>query len=104
MEHDASYKDLFSHPEMVADLLTGFVAELWVQEVDFATLEKVSGSYVSDDLRTREDDPSTGPSTDSGRSSGQAWCGGCGCATVGCTFTCSWSSSPASTHSWRCGC
>ncbi|PKO16790.1 MAG: transposase, partial [Chloroflexi bacterium HGW-Chloroflexi-1] len=56
MEYDASYKDLFSHPEMVADLLAGFVTEPWVQEVDFTTLEKVSGSYVSDDLRTREDD------------------------------------------------
>ncbi len=41
---------------MVTDLLRGFVPEPWVQEVDFATLEKVSGSYVSDDLRTREDD------------------------------------------------
>ncbi len=56
MEHDAGYKDLFSHPEMVADLLLGFVHEPWVHELDFTTLEKVSGSYVSDDLRTREDD------------------------------------------------
>ncbi len=56
MEYDASYKDLFSHPQMVADLLTGFVPEPWVQELDFSTLEKVGGSYVSDDLRTREDD------------------------------------------------
>jgi len=56
MEHDASYKELFSHPEMVADLLVGFVPEPLVQEVDFTTLEKVGGSYVSDDLRTREDD------------------------------------------------
>ncbi len=56
MQHDASYQDLFSHPEMVADLLRGFVGEPWVQEADFSTLEKVSGSYVSDDLRTREAD------------------------------------------------
>lgn len=56
MHHDASYKDLFSHPEMVADLLRGFVPEPWVAELDFSTLEKVGGSYVSDDLRTREDD------------------------------------------------
>jgi predicted transposase/invertase (TIGR01784 family) len=56
MEHDASYKKLFSHPELVTDLLRGFVHEPWVAEVDFATLEKVSGSYVSDDLREREDD------------------------------------------------
>ena len=41
---------------MVADLLKGFVKEEWVKQCDFATLEKVGGSYVSDDLRDREDD------------------------------------------------
>ncbi len=55
-DSDHSYKLLFSHPEMVADLLRGYVKEEWVQRVDFSTLEKVSGSYVSDDLREREDD------------------------------------------------
>ncbi|MCX6028332.1 MAG: Rpn family recombination-promoting nuclease/putative transposase [Chloroflexi bacterium] len=56
MEHDASYKKLFSYPQMVADLLRGFVHEPWVAEADLGTLEKVSGSYVADDLREREDD------------------------------------------------
>ena len=56
MEHDASYKLLFAHPRMVEDLLRGFIHEAWVREVDFTTLERVSGSYVSDDLRDREDD------------------------------------------------
>jgi predicted transposase/invertase (TIGR01784 family) len=55
-QHDNSYKLLFSHPEMVRDLLTGFVKEAWVEQLDFSTLEKVSGSYVSDELRDREDD------------------------------------------------
>ncbi len=55
-QHDESYKLLFSHPQMVQDLLTGFVPEEWVHEVDFGTLEKVSGSFVADDLRDREDD------------------------------------------------
>lgn len=54
--HDNSYKMLFSYPEMVRDLLTGFVREQWVHELDFTTLEKVSGSYVTDELRDREDD------------------------------------------------
>ena len=54
--HDPSYKLLFSHPQMVRDLLVGFVAEPWVAELDFTTLEQVSGSYVADDLRDREDD------------------------------------------------
>ena len=48
MDHDHSYKLLFSHADMVADLLRGFVHEPWVGEIDFASLEKVSGSYVAD--------------------------------------------------------
>ena len=43
--HDHSYKLLFSHAVMVEDLLRGFVREDWVQAIDFATLEKVPGSY-----------------------------------------------------------
>jgi len=55
-EQDLGYKRLFAQREMVADLLTGFVREPWVDEVQLDTLERVSGSYVSDDLRAREDD------------------------------------------------
>ena len=56
VDHDKGYKLLFSHAQMVEDLLKGFVHEAWVDKLDFSTLEKVSGSYVSDDLREREDD------------------------------------------------
>ena len=54
--HDNAYKHLFSHPQAVRDLLRGFVEEDWVALLDFDTLEKVSGSYITDDLRDREDD------------------------------------------------
>ena len=54
--HDHSYKHLFSHPEMVADLLRGYVREPWVEQLDFTTLTRVNDGYVSDDLREREDD------------------------------------------------
>ncbi|MBV5323557.1 Rpn family recombination-promoting nuclease/putative transposase, partial [bacterium] len=54
--HDSSYKQLFSHPRMVQELLCSFVHEPWVAQLDFSSLEKVSGSFVSDDLRDREDD------------------------------------------------
>ena len=54
--HDNAYKNIFSHPQVVADLLTGFVAQDWVHAVDLGTLDKRSGSYVSDDLRDRQDD------------------------------------------------
>lgn len=56
MEHDNSYKRLFSNPEMVRDLFTGFVDEPWVADIDFDTLEQMSGHYVTDDLRDRADD------------------------------------------------
>lgn len=53
---DGSYKHLFSHPEMVEGLLHDFVQEDWLALIDFSTLEKRGGSYVTDDLRDREDD------------------------------------------------
>jgi len=55
-DHDHSYKQLFSNPELVRDLLRGFVKEEWVEKLDLETLERVNGTYVSDDLREREDD------------------------------------------------
>ena len=54
--HDHSYKRLFSHREMVRDLLVQFVREDWVRQVDLDTLETVKGSFVTDDFRDREDD------------------------------------------------
>ncbi len=54
--HDYSYKLLFSEPDLIIDLLEGFVDQDWVKHLDFKTLEKVSGSFISDDLRSREDD------------------------------------------------
>lgn len=55
-EHDQSYKLLFSHKELVENLLRGFIDPPWVDELDFSTLERISGTYVSDDLRERLDD------------------------------------------------
>ncbi len=56
MTHDNSYKLLFTHPEMVTDLLKGFVHEPWLEHCDFSTLEKMGSSYITDDIRDREDD------------------------------------------------
>jgi Putative transposase, YhgA-like len=55
-EHDSGYKLLFSHPEMVEDLIRGFVHEDWVQDLDFSTLQKVPGNYVAPNLMPRESD------------------------------------------------
>jgi uncharacterized protein (DUF433 family) len=56
MDHDHRYKLLFSHREMMADLLRGFVREAWGHTVELATLERVPIRQVSGDGREREDE------------------------------------------------
>ena len=53
---DASYKLLFSAPEVVRDLVLGFIPDAWLHSLDYCTLEKMPGSYVTDDFRHRADD------------------------------------------------
>lgn len=48
--HDTGYKLLFSHPEMVRDLLIGYMPGEWLKEADFTSLKRVNGSYVSEML------------------------------------------------------
>jgi predicted transposase YdaD len=55
-QHDASYKAIFTHPQIIQQLLESFVDQDWVQELDFATLEKTNASFVSADCRERFDD------------------------------------------------
>ena len=54
--HDAAYKNLFSWPRMVEDLLRGFAAKEWSDRLDFETLQKVPAEFVSEDLRRRQGD------------------------------------------------
>ncbi len=55
-DHDTSRKWLFSDPQMIADLIRGFVREPWVDDLDFETLELVSGSFVSETFQRRDND------------------------------------------------
>ena len=54
--HDSSYKFLFSNPEFVRDLVLGFIPDDWLHTLNYETLEKVPGSYITDDFKQREDD------------------------------------------------
>ncbi|MFT4099915.1 MAG: Rpn family recombination-promoting nuclease/putative transposase [Burkholderiaceae bacterium] len=54
--HDGSYKALFSFPEMVRDLLLGFIDADWVRQLDLDSLEPINSHYVSEGLATRSDD------------------------------------------------
>ena len=56
MRRDRAHKDLFSHAEMVVDLIRACVPHAWVHHADFTTLERVNGSYVTPDMRDRHDD------------------------------------------------
>lgn len=56
MEHDSSYKKLFSNPEMVHDLFVGFVDEPWVADIDFGVVQwpcKMVGEKVYNRLDWR---------------------------------------------------
>ncbi len=55
-DDDVSYKLLFSVPEVVRDLILGFIPDEWLHGLDYTTLEPYPGSYVTDDLRHRADD------------------------------------------------
>jgi len=54
--HDRSYKDLFSHPEMIKDLLTGFVQEDFIEDIDFSDFQKVGTTYILEEYQKRETD------------------------------------------------
>jgi Putative transposase, YhgA-like len=54
--HDQGYRLLFSHPEMVEDLLRHLVREPWVQRLAFGTLRRLPATHVSEDLRSRSPD------------------------------------------------
>ncbi|MEF8727422.1 MAG: Rpn family recombination-promoting nuclease/putative transposase [Accumulibacter sp.] len=54
--HDTGYKLLFSSPELVRDLILGFVPDEWLHGLDYGTLERVPGSYVTEDFSNRADD------------------------------------------------
>jgi len=55
-KHANAYKNMFSYKEVIRDLICGFVKQDWIKELDFDSLERVSDTFVTDDIRDREDD------------------------------------------------
>lgn len=45
--HDRSYTKLFSNKEIFRQLITSFVSEAWVKDLDFSACELIKGSFVS---------------------------------------------------------
>ncbi len=44
-DHDGLYHLLYAHPEMVGELLQGFVAEPWLSELDLARMERINAKF-----------------------------------------------------------
>lgn len=55
-DHDTAYKQLFAHPEMVRDLLRGYLPYDLLARLDLATLERVNGSYADGEGTQRHSD------------------------------------------------
>ncbi|WP_343731522.1 Rpn family recombination-promoting nuclease/putative transposase [Duganella sp.] len=53
---DALYKQLFSHPEIVRDLVAGFLPAEWAQQLEVGAFERVNASYASDEGKARHED------------------------------------------------
>lgn len=53
---DIGYKQLFSHPETVRDLVAGFLSADWAQALTVDALERVNASYASEQGRVRHED------------------------------------------------
>lgn len=45
--HDTGYKELFSHPEFVEQLIDGFAPNKIAELMDFSTLQQHNGNYVT---------------------------------------------------------
>jgi len=54
--HDSGYKKLFSNHELVKQLLTCFVNEEWIKNIEYSTLERLDKSFVSDEFMEMESD------------------------------------------------
>ena len=50
------YKQLFAHPEVIRDLLTGYIPAEWTGSLDIGAFERVSASYASENSKARHDD------------------------------------------------
>ena len=54
-KHDASYKNFFTHPRTVADTLRAAAGDI-ARHLDFATLERIPASFVTEHLGQRHTD------------------------------------------------
>jgi hypothetical protein len=54
--HDRGYKFLFSHKELVQELIEGFAPAELVTNLDFSSLQKENGSFITPAMKKRDSD------------------------------------------------
>jgi len=55
-DQDGGYHLLFSNPRLVADLLTGFIDDPWVADLDLSSLRRINAKLHADTLERRDGD------------------------------------------------
>lgn len=53
---DSGYKELFSYPELVQQLIEGFAPKELAQMMDFATLKQHNGHYITPLFEEKRED------------------------------------------------
>jgi predicted transposase/invertase (TIGR01784 family) len=54
--HDKLYREFFNHPQLIEELLRGFVDEQFVHDLDFSSLTKLNPTFTTDEFIKREAD------------------------------------------------
>ncbi|MBF0125180.1 MAG: Rpn family recombination-promoting nuclease/putative transposase, partial [Magnetococcales bacterium] len=55
-DHDNIYHQIYSHPEILADLVRQFITEPWVEQLDFDRMQPVKTKYQIMQMPKRESD------------------------------------------------
>ena len=53
---DKTWRELFSHPDMLKELMEGFIAEEFIKEINFEKIEKLNNTYITKKFKKRETD------------------------------------------------
>ena len=53
---DKTWRKFFSHPDMLKELLEGFIAEEFIREINFEKIKKLNNTYINKKFKKRETD------------------------------------------------
>ena len=53
---DKTWRKFFSHPDMLKELLEGYIAEEFIGEINFEKIQKLNNTYVTKKFKKRETD------------------------------------------------